>query len=72
MFGAPLRLRLDLVVRERLPVVQAGAELKDMLAEMRFKALSARSAVITYKQAVAFIAKAHELGFREIALDQAL
>jgi hypothetical protein len=47
-------------------------ELKDMLAEMRFKTPPARSAVITYQQAVAFIAKAHDLGFPEMALGQAL
>jgi hypothetical protein len=47
-------------------------KLKNVLAEMRFKATSAREVVITYRQVVAFIAKAHELNEPALALAQAL
>lgn len=48
------------------------ARLKTVLTEMRFKTAPAREAVLTYDQAVAFIAKARELGYPEMALGQAL
>jgi hypothetical protein len=46
--------------------------LKEILSEMRFKTAPPRKVVLTYDQAVAFIAKAHELGQPELALGQAL
>ena len=46
--------------------------LKNVLAEMRFKAPPPREVVITYQQVVAFIAKARELNEPELALAQAL
>jgi hypothetical protein len=46
--------------------------LKEILSEMRFKTAPPRKEVLTYDQAVAFIAKAHELGQPELALGQAL
>jgi len=47
-------------------------KLKNVLAEMRFKATPPRKVVITYRQVVAFIAKAHELNEPGLALAQAL
>ena len=47
-------------------------KLKNVLAEMRFKDAPAREVVITYRQVVAFIAKAHELNEPGLALAQAL
>lgn len=47
-------------------------ELKDVLSDMRFKQPRAREQFISYQQAVTFIAKAHEMGFPEMALGQAL
>jgi len=47
-------------------------KLKNVLAEMRFKSTPPRKVVITYRQVVAFIAKAHELNEAELALAQAL
>lgn len=79
--GAPERLRRAHGVMTMLRIVlgyghQLGlpncGRLKDILSEMRFKTARARDAVITYQQAVAFIAKAHELGRPEMALGQAL
>ncbi|HEX4617565.1 MAG TPA: hypothetical protein VH230_16830 [Stellaceae bacterium] len=46
--------------------------LKEILSAMRFKTAPPRKEVLTYDQAVAFIAKAHELGQPELALGQAL
>jgi hypothetical protein len=46
--------------------------LKEILSEMRSKTAPPRKEMITYEQAVAFIAKAHELGQPELALGRAL
>jgi integrase len=46
--------------------------LKDILSEMRFENPSPREEFITLDQAVAFIAKAHEMGEPALALAQAL
>jgi len=47
-------------------------ELRDVLSHMRFADAPPRDQQITYPQATAFIAKAHQLGFPETALAQAL
>jgi hypothetical protein len=47
-------------------------KLKNVLSEMRFKATPPRKVIITYRQVVAFISKAHELKEPELALAQAL
>ena len=47
-------------------------ELRDMLSEMRFADAPARESQVTFDQVTTFIAKAHELGFPEMALAQAL
>ena len=47
-------------------------KLKNVLAEMRFKATPPRKVFITYRQVVAVIAKAHELNEPALALAQAL
>jgi hypothetical protein len=46
--------------------------LKEVLTDMRFKTAAPRTAVMTYEQVVSFIETAHELGFAEMALGQAL
>jgi len=46
--------------------------LRDVLGEIRFQNGRGRSHQVTYEQAVAFIANAHELGYHETAFAQAL
>jgi integrase len=53
----------------RLP---ACAELRDILSSIRFPNPASRKQAIKFQQVVAFIAKAHEFGYPEMALAQAL
>src|SRR5262249_57095927 len=46
--------------------------LRDILSELRFADAAPREQQITFEQASAFISKAHELGYPEMALAQAL
>jgi hypothetical protein len=79
--GSPPRISRAHSLITRLPILFGYGQtkgypncetLKNVLAEMRFKATPPREVVITYQQVVAFIAKAHELNEPELALAQAL
>jgi len=79
--GGPERIRRAAGVMTMLRIlVGYGVEsdiahcdrLKLILGSMRFKGPGHRTQFLTYEQAAAIIAKAHELGFPEIALGQAL
>lgn len=52
--------------------VQGCTRLQAILGEMRFETPARRRSAVTYDQAVAIIAKAHELGRPSIALAQAI
>jgi hypothetical protein len=64
-----LRTVISFAVESGLP---HATRLRDALSEIRFQNGRPRSQHVTYEQAAAFIAKAHELGHPEMALAQAL
>jgi hypothetical protein len=79
--GGPERIRRahDVMVMLRI-LFSYGAllglsetrRLRDILSELRFADAAPREQQITFDQASAFISKAHELGYPEMALAQAL
>jgi hypothetical protein len=69
--GVMTTLRIVLGYGRAVGMAHCGT-LREVMSAMRFKSAPPRRTVMTYDQAVIFIAKAHELGFPEMALGQAL